>query len=245
MRNSLRRGLFGVGLLAVLSLAAMTAPAQVRAQLTGREDTPHDGPARLSPQSLPGVGITRLSLATTPCVRLAAELHLSDKQKQAIAEIQEKYLGDRYALKHYFPRDLTGGPKSFAQMRVQLEKERSLEEDASKQIDAWLTDDQRKAAPEVLKVLEMLATAGIPINLPIDLKLSSDQKSSLFATVAKSRQELNAMQEEARQKNDYNKIHFIFLSSQESLHRQVMAMLSETQKTAIDQAVKEYSLHRR
>lgn len=135
-----------------------------------------------------------------------------------------------------------GGPPNFEQMRANMEKMRSLDEKYSKQIVAQLTDSQKKAVPDALKELTMLAQAGIPLDLIGELKLTVDQKSRIEAVVTKSQKDFQKSMQEAMQSGDFQRVQQVQRSFGENRHRQIMAVLTDSQKTLVENFIKEHPM---
>jgi len=139
-----------------------------------------------------------------------------------------------------------GGPggqqPNFEQMRANMEKMRALEDKTVKQIEAVLTDSQRRALPGAMKELGAFGPAGIPLDVLGDLKLSSDQKSRIVAIAEKSQQEMRAKMDEARQSGDFQAIREIMQANRENVHKQVMAVLNADQRALVEKFVKEHPM---
>ena len=135
-----------------------------------------------------------------------------------------------------------GGPPNFEQMRANMDKVRGLDEKYSKQIEAQLTDSQKKAVPDALKELSMMAQAGIPLDIIGDMKLTADQKRKIEAAVTKSQQDLQKKMEAARESGDFQSIREAMQSAGESRHRMVMAALTDSQKSLVENFMKEHPM---
>jgi Spy/CpxP family protein refolding chaperone len=199
--------------------------------------------------------------ASAPVGGLDAELKLTDKQKQAIRQIQDAFHKEQRALMPGFPGGgpggppnggpnggppnggpPNGGPPNFEQMQANMQKMRMLDAKASKQIVELLTDDQRKALPEALKDLDLMRQAGIPLDILGELKLTADQKSKIAAVLAKSQQDMRKLMEEARQSQDFQGVREAMQSFGQNTHRQVMAVLTEGQRTQVETFIKEHPM---
>jgi hypothetical protein len=144
-------------------------------------------------------GARGASLATLPVKTLDSILKLTADQKTKVTAIQEKYAADAKPL-----RPTPGQPADPANTA----KLRELGQQASKDIEAVLTADQKTKWADARKDFALFAAAGIPPALYGELKLSADQKTKLEAlakeTAEKTRglapDQRRAANQEARQK---------------------------------------------
>ena len=210
----------------------------------------------------------RMSVANVPIGALDAELKLSDKQKQDIKQIQDAFHKEQRAMMPRFPGGPggpgggPGGPPNGGPPPggpggpgggppgggfpgggpAIFEKMRGLEDKAVKQIEAMLTDSQKKAVPDAMKELSALGPAGIPLDVLGDLKLTADQKSRIIAISTKSQQDLRQKLDEARQSGDFQAFREIMQGSRESTQKQVNAVLTADQRTMIANFIKEHPM---
>jgi hypothetical protein len=223
------------------------------------------------PGGRPGMFGQQMSVANVPVAALDAEFKLSDRQKQEIKQIQDTFHKEQRALMPGFLGGPNGGrpggppnggppnggppnggppgggppngaPPNFEQMRANMEKMRTLDEKASKQIEALLTDSQKKMLPDALKELGDLGPTGIPLDILGDLKLTADQKTRIIAVSRKSQQDLRQKMDEARQSGDFQSIRDLLQTSRETTQKQIMAALSLDQRTMIENFIKEHPM---
>ncbi len=208
----------------------------------------------------PGMGFGRPSLSNLPVGALDAELKLSDTQKRDIKQIQDATHKEQRALMPRLPGgpngrppgggDPNGGPPNgpppdFEQMRANMEKVHALDNKAVKQIESLLTDAQKKRLPDALKELNALGPAGIPLELLGDLKLSSDQKSSIVAVSTKAQRDMRQKMEDARRSGDFQSIRELMRSSRDNTRNQVMAILTPDQKALVENFEKDHPMRGR
>jgi Spy/CpxP family protein refolding chaperone len=145
-------------------------------------------------QGLPRqLGMGRLSLVAVPVEILDTSLKLSADQKSKIADIQAKYREEARAL-----RPAQGGPPNPAATRENMQKIRQLAEQANQQIQAALNNDQKAKVPALLEEFGALQTAGIPLPLLPELKLTDDQKKQILEVAKTTRDQVQAMSREER-----------------------------------------------
>jgi hypothetical protein len=265
-----RRGIRG-GMLAGLSLLVLGASSLAMAQPPGGPPPGGGpgGPGGFGPPGgtggRPGMFGPRISVANVPLAALDAELKLSAQQKQDIKQIQDSFRKEQRALMPGFPGGPgrgpggppnggppggsppnggppNGTPPDFEQMRANMEKIRSLDEKASKQIEALLTESQKMALPDALKELGDLGPTGIPFDILGDLKLTQDQKTRLIAVSKKSQEDMRKKMDEARQSGDFQSIRDLFQTSRETTHKQIMAVLTADQRTMVENFIKEHPM---
>ena len=262
-----RRGRVHRGLLGALLLLAFAATQVARAQPPTGTPPPgtsaENGRAAAQPGAsragAPGIGRPTLSPVNVPLSAIDAELKLSDPQKESIKQIQDRFHRDQRALLPGFRGGSVrvpgigvpgsgapgngaepGSPDSTQQMLATMQKWRALEEKASAQISEILTDAQRAALPVAVTELDALATAGIPLDILGDLKLSQDQKARIVSISETSRQELRQKITAARESADLQQIPDIAQSVRNYARKQVMAVLSPSQKNMVQNFVSEY-----
>lgn len=113
------------------------------------------------------------AVTAVPAEVLAQELKLTEGQKDQVSKIQEKLASDVKALR----------PKGVALDTSARDKIRDLNQQASKDILALLTADQKKKLPAVLREMGGLRMAGIPLRALGELKLTADQKKQIAGYV--------------------------------------------------------------
>jgi uncharacterized membrane protein len=179
-----------------------------------------------------------MSLVDLPPAVLQAGLKLTDSQKTKIARIQEKFQQARKDLMP-LPEEAPPDPES---MRDNMEKLRSLHQQATKDIEAVLTTSQKKAIPTVLREIQALRMAGIPAELLGTLKLSDDQRKQIASIVQQAQQETRQKMDAARQSGDRNAMRDIMEQSRQDIHDKAMAVLTDDQKAQVEKFVAEHPL---
>lgn len=116
----------------------------------------------------------RLGVADVPLVVLERVVKLTAEQKAKLEPIYTKLAEDLKAL-----RPARGGtPDPGA-----AQKRRDLSKEASTQIQAILTTEQKDALKKAVPELLMLRSAGVPLVVLDQLKLTDDQKTKIKAIV--------------------------------------------------------------
>jgi Asp-tRNA(Asn)/Glu-tRNA(Gln) amidotransferase A subunit family amidase len=193
-----------------------------------------------------GFGMMRgnqpLTLASAPAEALGTELKLTEEVQKKIAAIQKKLQEKSMAAMQEL-RD-SGGFSPEAMQELQKKNEESAKK-AETEIMALLSDDQKKALPEVLKALQLLRTVGIPVQLNSDLKLTADQKKALTevaAAIQKDRTAKMKEMQEARQNQDQDKLRELMQSMRGNggVNPKAMAILTAEQKAMVEKYIKDH-----
>jgi len=180
------------------------------------------------------------SLATTPVPYLAWALNLTDDQKTKIQAVQDKVRTDMRAA---FQPDASGQRPDPATAQAKMKE---VQDQAKTDIEAVLTDTQKKKTESVLKEAGTYNSVGLPLGAVPDLKLIADQKTKLAdigAAVAKEQQATMKEMQDARQNQDQQKMQELFTSMQASrkaTQEKVQAILNDEQKAALDKYVKDH-----
>ena len=200
----------------------------------------------------PGMGMPRASMtADIPMPMLEAGLNLTADQKAQIAPIQRAFRSQRpggMGGNGGFPPPPgggnppppgppnggppNGGPPDPA-MRGQLDAMRNAQQQASKQIEAILTPEQKQALPALLKELDALRGVGIPADLYGQLKLTSDQKTRIAGIAQKSQQKMRANMDTARQSGDFQTAQSQSQQIRRQAHDDALALLTPTQQQLV------------
>ncbi len=146
-----------------------------------------------------GRGGRGASLTTLPVETLDKIVKLTPDQKTKLTVIRDKYTEDSRSL-----RPQQGQPADPANAA----KLRELSTKATQDVEALLTADQKTKWTDARKELALYSSAGIPMGLYGDLKLTDDQKKKLAdlqkETAAKTQgiapDQRRAAMQEARQK---------------------------------------------
>jgi hypothetical protein len=172
-----------------------------------------------------------LSLATLPLPYITSALELTDDQKTKIQAVQEKARSDMQAA-----RPAPGEQPDFNAMR---EKMTAINTQAKTDIEAVLTDAQKKKVEGMLKDAGTYQGVNIPLEVVPDLKVTAEQKTKLAeiaATAAKERQATMKDMQDAQQSGDQQKLQEIrqsMMASFQATQEKAQAVLTDTQKAAI------------
>lgn len=180
------------------------------------------------------------SLSTLPIGYLSWALSLNDDQKAKIQAIQEKAAADLRALRQ---PDASGQRPDRATL---MPKMQALNSQAKKDIEAVLNAGQRKQEDSVLKEAKTYNTAGIPLAVVPDLKLTGDQKKKFADIADEAAKDQEATQKnlaEARTAGDQQKMQEIvqtMQASRKATHDKALEVLTDDQKAAIAQYQKDH-----
>lgn len=111
-----------------------------------------------------------VSLATLPANDLAPLLKLTDDQKSKVAAIQEKLATDSRPLRAQ--RGQPANPEN-------REKLAALNKQATTDIEAVLTQEQKDRFKALALEIRMYRAAGLPVALIPELKLTAEQKTKI------------------------------------------------------------------
>lgn len=169
-----------VGVISVLSVAALAQnPNRERGQNRA-------GQGR--------AGAQRVSVAAIPPSVLKDPLKLTPQQMESITRIHNKLVEETRAL-----RPQAGGQPDREAMRENMQKLRDLNQKATQEIQALLTDEQKAKLPEVLREMGQLRSMGVPLEALAELKLTAEQKSRMLALGAEYQKKLQALSPQERQ----------------------------------------------
>jgi len=179
-------------------------------------------------------GFGQASVITVPAEALAGPLKLTADQKTKIAASQEKFTKDRTAL---MAPDANGQRPNFQEIGPKIQ---DLTAQTQKDIEAVLTDDQKKMLPAVLKDFQALQGAGIPAGVVGDLKLTADQKTKIAEIAKASQAEIAAKRQELGQGGDRAALRQAMQDMQKAEHDKIVAVLTDTQKTTLEKYLKDH-----
>lgn len=111
-----------------------------------------------------------VSLAQIPLSALNAAVGLTAEQKTKIEAIHTKLRSEQKGL-----LPTPGTPREPGAMREALQKLAALNRQASQEIEAVLTPEQKAKLPELRRKLALIRAAGIPLQVYDELKLTNDQ----------------------------------------------------------------------
>jgi Spy/CpxP family protein refolding chaperone len=168
------------------------------------------------------------SLATLPIDTVAKLLSLTADQKTKVAAIQTKLQEDSRALR---PQQGQQPDPAARQKRAELNTE------AIKQIDAILTDEQKKKFSSARDEMAVLRAVGAPMGMMGELKFSDEQKKKIADMQKENQAKLQGLSREERQAKGRE--------MQQEMRTKVEALLTAEQKAQIEKYVKEHPQGRR
>lgn len=182
-----------------------------------------NAPRRQGQGNRAGAGV---QVASIPADILATELKLNADQKTKIKAVQDKFAEETKAM-----RPAPGTQPDPESLRANFQKLRELSQQANKDIDAVLTEDQRKAVRPLVREISAMQQVGIPVGVMGDLKLTADQKTKIKGVVEEYEAARQAIpQEERRAKAQ---------ELRQAATGKVAAVLTDEQKAAIEKWRKE------
>jgi Spy/CpxP family protein refolding chaperone len=185
----MRKRTFGLACLSALALLGVGVVAI--AQEAAKQPPPPNGPLRANAQ--PRRGLTQGQLALTPLPVMKGYLKLTDEQVTKIKPQQEKA---RTAMREMVPQ---GQQLTREQLTENIKKFRTTAEQSNKEIEAVLTEEQKKKIPEMMKDISLFNSVGLPPATVPDLKLTEEQRKK-FAQLSEERQtKLSTLTREERQ----------------------------------------------
>ena len=107
------------------------------------------------------------------------------------------------------------------------------------QVEAILTDDQKKALPAFLKDVQAFQSAQLPLALISDLKLTDDQKTKMAAVVTQIQKIAQEKRQEAMDNQDFQSLREIMTQTQTALKDKTRALLTVDQKAMVEKYEKE------
>ena len=191
-----------------------------------------------------GGGMMQMGLSSLPVGVLVKGLKLSDDQKTKVDDVQKKIREAQRAAfaggNNPFGGGAGGGnrpdPAQLQEMMAKMQEERK-KNDA--QVEAVLTDDQKKALPAFLKDVQTFQTAQLPLALIGDLKLTEDQKTKMAAVVKQVQTISQEKRQEAMDNQDFQALREIMTQTQTALKDKTRALLTADQKAMVEKYEKE------
>ena len=114
-----------------------------------------------------------------------------------------------------------------------MEKMKSLQQDANKQIEAALSADQKTKLTRLVKDSNDLRQVGIPIEAMATLKLTADQRKQIAAIAAKATSDTKAAMAKAQEADDPGAVWQNMGSIRRQAHDAAMAVLTDDQKAIV------------
>jgi Spy/CpxP family protein refolding chaperone len=191
-----------------------------------------------------GGGMMQMGLSNLPVDVLVKGLKLTDDQKTKVDDVQKKIREAQRAAfgggNNPFGGGAGGGnrpdPAQLQEMMTKMQDERK-KNDA--QVEAVLTDDQKKALPAFLKDVQTFQTAQLPLALIGDLKLTDDQKTKMAAVVKQVQTISQEKRQEAMDNQDFQALREIMTQTQTALKDKTRALLTADQKAMVEKYEKE------
>lgn len=191
-----------------------------------------------------GGGLMQMGLSNLPVDVLVKGLKLTDDQKTKVDDVQKKIREAQRAAfgggNNPFGGGAVGGnrpdPAQLQEMMTKMQEDRK-KNDA--QIEAVLTDDQKKALPAFLKDVQTFQTAQLPLALVGDLKLTDDQKTKMAAVVTQIQKIAQEKRQEAMDNQDFQSLREIMTQTQTALKDKTRALLTADQKAMVEKYEKE------
>jgi len=191
-----------------------------------------------------GGGLMQMGLSNLPVDVLVKGLKLTVDQKTKVDDVQKKIREAQRAAfgggNNPFGGGAGGGnrpdPAQLQEMMTKMQEDRK-KNDA--QIEAVLTDDQRKALPAFLKDVQTFQTAQLPLPLIGDLKLTEDQKTKMAAVVKQVQTISQEKRQEAMDNQDFQALREIMTQTQTALKDKTRALLTADQKAMVEKYEKE------
>jgi len=188
-----------------------------------------------------GGGMMQMGLSSLPVDVLVKGLKLTDDQKTKVDDVQKKIREAQRAAFGGGNNPFGGGgnrpdPAQLQEMMTKMQEERK-KNDA--QVEAVLTDDQKKALPAFLKDVQTFQTAQLPLALIGDLKLTEDQKTKMAAVVKQVQTISQEKRQEAMDNQDFQALREIMTQTQTALKDKTRALLTADQKAMVEKYEKE------
>ena len=191
-----------------------------------------------------GGGMMQMGLSNLPVDVLVKGLKLTEDQKTKVDDVQKKIREAQRAAfgggNNPFGGGAGGGnrpdPAQLQEMMTKMQEERK-KNDA--QVEAVLTDDQKKSLPAFLKDVQAYQSAQLPLALIGDLKLTDDQKTKMAAVVKQVQTISQEKRQEAMDNQDFQALREIMTQTQTALKDKTRALLTADQKAMVEKYEKE------
>jgi Spy/CpxP family protein refolding chaperone len=177
------------GWIGLTSLVLACAGGTVRAQTAGGGQAPAAGQARQGRQGGGPVYLSDLSVET-----MSQGLKLTDDQKTKIQAILDKRAADYKTL--VLPGDQQGKADAVQEAN---RKRGEFAQKADTDIEAVLTDEQKKVLPDYKKELAFFRQAGLPAGLIGDMKITDEQRTKIGAQATENRRTMRQKMRDAQQ----------------------------------------------
>ncbi len=181
------------------------------------------------------------ALVMLPLGFMDTVLKLDADQKTKITDIQAKYKEDAKAFTPAAP--VAGAPPADPAARQEMMQKRGAAvAQADKDIQAVLTDDQKKLIPDLNKATQTLRTVGIPVEVVGDLKLTDPQAAKMTTIADDSQKEMMAKMTEARQGGNVDRAAMMQMmqDATKATHEKARLVLTSSQRTKLDAYLKDH-----
>ena len=183
-------------------------------------------------------GMRPLTVADIPVSILNKELKLTDEQKTKISDIHDKLTAQ---VKENTPAPPAAGEQpDFQKMRDARQKINELNTQATKDIEAVLTDDQKAKLPDLFKGLQVYRSAGIPLEIVNDIKLTDDQKKKITDITDENQKAVAAKFQEAQNGGDRQAVMTAIQQMQKDTQEKIKAVLTDDQKKTLEKYLKDH-----
>lgn len=219
--------LTGAGIAALMSLGSLSFAQAPAAQQPGQP-----GQARQRRQ----VRQRPVQLATLPVATLDKLLSLTPDQKTKVTAIHDKLLSDlKAATPPATAQPAQPGQRGQRPDPAVRQKRMELTTAANKEIEALLTDEQKKKLPDVGEEVSAVTSTGAPQGMVGELKLTPDQKKKIAEIQKEMRDKRTALSsltpEERRAKG---------AELRQERQTKIDALLTPDQKASIEKYNKEH-----
>ncbi len=212
----------------MLAVAGSTAWAQDNGQAPAGAQTPAPGAQRR--QAAPPVHISDL---TVPA--MDATLKLSDDQKTKIQAVLDKRAADYKTL--VLPPDQQGSAPAVQEAN---RKRLDMTNKADADVEAILTDDQKKMLPDFKRNVGVYQRSGLPLALMADLKLTDDQKQKIADQAMQNQRSMRQKARAAQQAGTAMTGEQRQAMLKENRDK-IMALLTPEQRAQVDKYDKEHA----
>ena len=171
----------------ILTGAGVTARAQDNGQTAVGAQPPANAAQRR--QAAQVVHVSDLTIA-----QMDQSLKLSDDQKTKIQAVLDKRAADYKTL--VLPPDQQGNA---AAVREANGKRLDMTNKADADIEAILTDDQKKMLPDFKRNVGVYQRSGLPLALMTDLKLTDDQRQKIADQATQNQRSIRQKMRDAQQ----------------------------------------------
>ena len=188
----------------------------------------------------PGMNQAPMNAVHIPIAVLASELSLTSTQKDKIEQMQKQFM--QQARPPQPPQDGQSGPPDQEAMRTRMDKIRALDQSTVRQIEGVLTPTQKQALPTLVKTLNGLRTARIPLEVVSDLHLTAEQKQQLSALTSLTNGQSQHQQQEgdqARRSGQFGATRSLGGSPGQT-HEKAMALLTAEQRKVVTDYIQKH-----